>query len=258
MRWLAALGVMALAGSASAGKPVRRKEAGGEHIRLETKKGAVHVWIPPGYRLGDRGHRALRPWLLHRCRQGVEAAPAGRAVRASGRNALFIAPEAPDGLAQPVFWPELGDLLQEVRRQTGLRRPWGPVVAMVHSGGYRTAVEWLDDEILDDLVLLDAMYGDEDAFREWIAGASSRGLVVVGAETLRWTEPFARELNAQGSRPDPRQRIAGRRPRTPTARSQRLPARAVPPHGSGHEREGDPGPVRDDAAARRRRRSVTR
>ena len=190
MRWLA---VLALLGLTGAGKPVREKEAGGEHIRLETKQGAVHVWIPPGY-VSETAGIALyvhgyytdvdKAWKQHRL-----AAQFAR----SHRNALFIAPEAPDGLAQHVFWPDLGDLLQEVRRQTGLRRPWGPVVAMVHSGGYRTAVEWLDDELLDDLVLLDAMYGEEDAFGDW-SRAGQHHLVVVGAETLRWTEPFAREL----------------------------------------------------------------
>ena len=167
-----------------------------DSIRIETDHGAVHVWIPPDY-VSETAGIALyvhgyytnvdKAWKEHRLAEQF---------RASGRNALFIAPEAPDGLAQRVFWPELGDLLLEIRRQTGLRRPWGPVVAMVHSGGYRTAAAWLDDEILDDLVLLDAMYGEEEAFRDW-ARAPRHHLVVVGADTLRWTEPFARELGMQ-------------------------------------------------------------
>lgn len=201
MRWLAVVALLALMG---AGKPVRKKEAGGEHIRLETKKGPVHVWIPPGY-VPETAGIALyvhgyytnvdKAWKEHRLAEQF---------RASGRNALFIAPEAPDGLGQHVFWPELGDLLREVRKQTGLRRPWGPVVAMVHSGGYRTAVAWLDDDLIDDLVLLDAMYGDEEAFRDWMAADDSRGLVLVGADTLRWTESFAREqqLREVGEIPD--------------------------------------------------------
>jgi hypothetical protein len=190
MRWLAVVALLALMG---AGKPVRKKEAGGEHIRLETNKGAVHVWIPPGY-VSETAGIALyvhgyytnvdKAWKEHRLAEQFAR---------SGRNALFIAPEAPDGLGQHVFWPELGDLLREVRTQTGLRRPWGPVVAMVHSGGYRTAVAWLDDDLIDDLVLLDAMYGDEEAFHEWMVADDSRGLVLVGADTLRWTESFARE-----------------------------------------------------------------
>ena len=188
MRWFAVLAALLLMGA----KPVRSKEAGGEHIRIETASGAVHVWVPPGYRSETAGIALYvhgyytdvdTAWKEHRLADQF---------RASGRNALFIAPEAPNGLGQKVFWPELGDLLLEVRRQTGLRRPWGPVVAMVHSGGYRTAAAWLDDDLLDDLVLLDAMYGDDEAFRDWMQGPRRR-LVVVGADTLRWTEPFARE-----------------------------------------------------------------
>lgn len=176
-----------------AGKPVRSKEAGGEHIRLETDRGPVHLWLPPGYRSETAGIALYvhgyytgidRAWKAHRLAEQF---------RASGRNALFIAPEAPDGLRQPVFWPDLAELLQEVRRQTGLRRPWGATVALVHSGGYRTAAAWLDDDLLDDLVLLDALYGEEDAFRDW-ARAPPHRLVVVGADTLRWTEPLARDL----------------------------------------------------------------
>ena len=192
MRWLAVLALLALAG---AGKPVRTREAGGEHIRLETAKGAVHVWLPSGYRAESAGIALYvhgyytdvdRAWKQHRLAEQFAA---------SGRNALFIAPEAPDGLAQQVFWPELDELLFEVRKQTGLRRPWGPVVAMVHSGGYRTAAAWLDDELIDDLVLLDALYGDEEVFRDWIGPGSPHGLILVGADTLRWSEPFARETD---------------------------------------------------------------
>ncbi|HEU5058963.1 MAG TPA: hypothetical protein VFU21_20660 [Kofleriaceae bacterium] len=193
MRWVAALVVVALASAAWAGKPARTQEAGGEHIRIETDRGPVHVWVPPGYRSETAGIALYvhgyytnvdRAWKQHRLAEQF---------RASGRNALFIAPEAPGGLAQKVFWPDLGDLLHEVRRQTGLRRPWGAVVAMVHSGGYRTAAAWLDDDLLDDLVLLDAMYGEEEAFGDWTR-APGHNLVLVGADTLRWTEPFARDL----------------------------------------------------------------
>jgi len=209
MRWLAALGVMALASTAAAGKPVRTKEAGGEHIRLETDHGAVHVWIPPGY-VSETAGIALyvhgyytdvdKAWKQHRLAEQF---------RATGRNALFIAPEAPDGLAQPVFWPELGDLLLEVRTQTGLRRPWGPVVAMVHSGGYRTASAWCAQDLVDELVLLDALYGDEEVFGAWVGDRRHR-LIVVGAETVRWTEPFARELamRAFDQIPDRAERVA--------------------------------------------------
>lgn len=190
MRLVAALVALALMG---AGTPERSIEAGGEHIRIETAHGAVHVWTPAAYAPATAGVALYvhgyytdvdRAWKQHHLAEQF---------RASGRNALFIAPEAPDGLRQKVFWPQLGDLLREVSRQTGLRRPWGPVAALVHSGGYRTAAGWLDDERLADLVLLDALYGEEEAFADW-ARAPGHRILVVGADTLRWTEPFAREL----------------------------------------------------------------
>jgi len=200
--------VLALLVLTAAGRPVRTREAGGEHIKIQTEHGAVHVWLPAAYDAPSAGIALYvhgyytdvdRAWKQHHLAEQFAA---------SGRNALFIAPEAPDGLAQPVFWTELDELLHEVTRQTGLRRPMGPVVAMVHSGGYRTASAWLDDELLDDLVLLDALYGDEDAFREWIAAGWLHGLILVGADTLRWSEPFAREndlrlLDAIPVRADP-------------------------------------------------------
>jgi hypothetical protein len=175
---------------------VRTREAGGEHIKIATEHGAVHVWTPRDYRAESAGIALYvhgyytsvdRAWKEHHLAEQFAA---------SGRNALFIAPEAPDGLAQDVFWPELDELLHEVRRQTGLRRPFGPVVAMVHSGGYRTAAAWLDDELVDDLVLLDALYGEEQTFADW-GHAPDHHLIVLGADTLRWTEPFARENRLQ-------------------------------------------------------------
>jgi len=189
--------VLALLALTGAGKPVRTREAGGEHIKIETEHGAVHVWLPAAYDPKSAGIALYvhgyytnvdRAWKEHRLAEQFAA---------SGRNALFIAPEAPDGLKQDVFWPELDELLHEVTRQTGLRRPWGPVAAMVHSGGYRTAGAWLDDEIVDDLVLLDALYGDEQTFADW-ARAPDHLLILLGADTLRWTEPFARENHVHG------------------------------------------------------------
>ncbi len=179
------------------GDPVTRApEAGGEHIRIATSRGPVHMWIPPGYRQ-ERAGIALyvhgyyihvdRAWTEHRLAEQF---------RASGRDALFIAPEAPAGGGEEVSWPVLGELLLEIRRRTGLRRPWGPVVALAHSGGYRTALAWLEHRPLEQVVLIDALYGEEDAFRAWLEqprGPAGNQLMLVGGDTIRWTEPFVRE-----------------------------------------------------------------
>jgi hypothetical protein len=188
---VAALLVIALAAPLTA-------HADGEHIRITTPRGPVHIWRPPGYRAETAGIALYvhgyytgidRAWREHRLAEQF---------RASGRNALFIAPEAPAGMRDPVYWPVLGELLIEVRRQTGLRRPWGPVVALAHSGGYRTAMAWLEHRQLEQIVLIDALYGEEAAFRAWLdePGPPARQLVLVGGDTVRWTEPFVRELAA--------------------------------------------------------------
>ena len=189
--------LMAMALPAAADPVTRVEEAGGHHIRIATQRGPVHVWIPPGY-AQERAGVALyvhgyytgvdRAWTEHRLAEQF---------RASGRNALFIAPEAPAGLADEVSWPALGELLIEVRRRTALRRPWGPVVALAHSGGYRTALAWLDHRALEQVVLIDALYGEEAGFRAWldqVRGPASQ-LILVGGDTIRWTEPFVRELS---------------------------------------------------------------
>jgi hypothetical protein len=178
------------------GAVARSAEAGGQHIRILTSRGPVHVWIPAGHRQ-ERAGIALyvhgyyihvdRAWTEHRLAEQF---------RASGRDALFIAPEAPAGGGEDVSWPVLGELLIEIRQRTGLRRPWGPVVVLAHSGGYRTALAWLDHRPLEQVVLIDALYGEEDAFRAWLdqpRGRAGNQLLLVGGDTIRWTEPFVRE-----------------------------------------------------------------
>jgi hypothetical protein len=182
--------------------PAPEHEAGGAHLRLATAHGPVHVWMPDGYRQEDAGIALYvhgyytgvdRAWTEHRLAEQF---------RASGRNALFIAPEAPAGGGDEVSWPLLGELLVEVRRQTGLLRPWGPVVVLAHSGGYRTAEAWLEHRALEQVVLIDALYGEEDAFRSWLEeprGGQPNQLLLVGGDTIRWTEPFVREPGPAGA-----------------------------------------------------------
>jgi hypothetical protein len=178
------------------GVVARSAEAGGEHIRIATSRGPVHVWIPAGYRQ-ERAGIALyvHGYYIHVDRAWTEHRLAGQ-FRDSGRNAMFVAPEAPAGGGDDVSWPVLGELLIEIRQRTGLRRPWGPVVALAHSGGYRTALAWLDHRPLEQVVLIDALYGEEDAFRAWLdqgRGRDGNQLLLVGGDTILWTEPFVRE-----------------------------------------------------------------
>ena len=99
--------IAAMSGTAAADPVVKSAEAGGQHIRLATEHGPVHLWMPPGYRQETAGIALYvhgyytdvdRAWTEHRL---------AAQFRDSGRNALFIAPEAPAGAADEVRWPLL-------------------------------------------------------------------------------------------------------------------------------------------------------
>jgi len=176
---------------------LERAVAAGQSWRLDTPSGPVHVWVPLGYHPDGAATVVYvhgyytdidKAWVNHRLAQQFALA---------GINALFIAPEAPSGTRQQVFWTSLGDLLLEVQRQTGVARPMGPVIAVGHSGGFRTLFAWMDYPGLDIVVSMDAMYGELDTWREWLDGAPRRRLIVVGDDTVRWTEELARELGDQ-------------------------------------------------------------
>ncbi len=160
--------------------------AGGRHWRIGTENGVVHVWRPAGYRWETAGTvvylhgyyiNADQAWLDHRLAEQF---------RDSKQNALFIVPEAPSWRGEDVFWKDLGELLHRVSRVTRLRIPDGPVVAVAHSGAYRTVQAWLPYERLDLLVMLDAMYGSPAPYQEWLTEgprARAKRLIMVGIET---------------------------------------------------------------------------
>jgi len=167
--------------------------AGGKHWRFETDYGPVHVWMPPDYWHPKAGivvyvhgfwTNVDDAWTEHRLAEQFLA---------SKQNALFIVPEAPSGLHDGTRWPNLGDLIREVRKQTKVRRPWGHVVVIGHSGAYRTMTNWLDYRHLDHLILLDALYGREEEFDRWLnARRRSNRMIIVAADTIKVAEPFVR------------------------------------------------------------------
>jgi hypothetical protein len=168
--------------------------AAGRSWRLTTARGPVHVWQPEGY----HGDGAATVVYVHGYYTDVDGAwteyqlPEQFAL--SGINALFIAPEAPSGSRPPVYWTSLAELVRTVHAATGVPRPSGPLVAIGHSGAYRTLMEWLDYPLLETVVLVDAMYGEIEAFRDWLEAAPSRRLINIGDDTVRWTEDLAHEL----------------------------------------------------------------
>jgi hypothetical protein len=136
--------------------------------RIETANGPVRIFTPDGYDPSRAGTCVYvhgwtttvdEAWLKHRLPEKFAA---------SRQNAAFIAVEAPTGPGQGVRWSSLGALLDEVERQLPIKCT-GPVGAMVHSAGYRTLAQWLDDDRLVHATLLDALYGFVDLYRIWMS-----------------------------------------------------------------------------------------
>jgi hypothetical protein len=167
--------------------------AGGTHWRIVTAQGAVHVWVPPGY---DR-ETAGTVIYVHGYYTDADGAwrdhELARQFKASHQNAMFIVPDAPAGNDDSVQWPALKDLRHAVAR-ANIHLPDGPVVVMGHSGAFRTVMQWVDHHLVEQIILLDAMYAGESAFDAFIDSgkhADEHKLIVVGASTAQESAGFA-------------------------------------------------------------------
>ena len=185
-------------------RPKGDEEAGGTHWRFETPHGPVHVWIPQDYDPVTAGIVVY----VHGLFATVDAAWAEHKLAdqfaQSRKNALFVACEAPESGDQEPFWDSLTALVDAVAaflRTADELAPQVPDVVVVgHSGAYRTLALWLNEPIRH-LVLLDALYGNEDEFAGWIEaskpsvdGRFTRQLTIVADDTYRWVEPFLRRF----------------------------------------------------------------
>ena len=167
---------------------------GGKHFRIKTARGAVHVWVPPDY---DR-ETAGTVIYVHGYYTDADGAwrehDLARQFKASRQNAMFIVPDAPAGNDDEVQWPALKDLRRAVTR-ANIHLPDGPVVVIGHSGAFRTVMQWVDHRLVDQIILLDALYAGEAAFDEFIASgkrADDHKLIVVAASTAEESSSFAR------------------------------------------------------------------
>lgn len=162
------------------------------HQRLETPRGALHLYRPAGFSSETAGTVIY----VHGYYTSVDDAWTDHALArqfdASGRNALFVVPEAPRGDDEAVRWPSLEQLLAAVEREGGLEIPAGPLVVVAHSGGFRSLQGWLDSGKVDGVVLLDGLYGAESELARWLdqGGNHPGSLVLVGADTTRRIERF--------------------------------------------------------------------
>jgi len=194
-RWLR-VGVVMLAVLAwplvvSADAPAAEHTAA--HWRLATSRGPVHVWIPATY---DR-ETALTVVFVHGYNTDVDSAWADyhlpEQFARSGLNAMFIACSAPTSLNRSVNWPSLSALLRTVATGIDQPLPKGELVAVGHSGAYRTLVLWLPNPELRTLVLLDAAYGEEDHFMAWTRDDQHHRLINVASDTIQesnWIHAF--------------------------------------------------------------------
>jgi hypothetical protein len=193
------LGV-ALAGEAKivpppdAANPVATAVAAGRHVRIDGPRGPIHVWIPASYH-ADTGASII---YIHGYFDDADTAWTGHQLpqqfALSALNALFIVPEAPVAQKVPINYPDLGELLRIVEDATGVTRGAVLTAAVGHSGAFRTLQAWLDEPLLDQLVMIDAMYGDEDAIVGWVRASPRHRLIFVGEDTLLATESVADKL----------------------------------------------------------------
>ena len=168
--------------------------AAGRHVRIDGPRGPIHVWIPASYR-ADTGATVI---YVHGYFDDADTAWTGHQLAQqfalSALNALFVVPEAPVAQKTPINYPDLGELLRLVEDATGATRGAALTVAIGHSGAFRTLQSWLDEPLLDQLVMVDAMYGDDDLIIAWLRASQRHRLIFVGEDTLLATEAVADKL----------------------------------------------------------------
>ena len=193
---LSSWAVASVVAAAPRGAIANPRVAGGEHWRLQTPGGRVHVWQPAGYEPLTAGIVLY----VHGFSTDVDAAwerqKLARQFEASRRNAVFVVPEAPTSSQDPVRWPSLNTLLTTVGSQLALTWPSGPLVVVGHSGAHRTIVHWLKAPEVSQVVLLDAVYGEGmvEALRAWLLAGRGRLILVDTAATAKNAERVVQGL----------------------------------------------------------------
>ncbi len=178
-----------------AGGKLEKKEdqvAGGTHWRIETDAGAVHAWVPAGYDRETAGTVVYVHGYYTNSDGAWRSYELAKQFRASKQNALFIVPDAPSGNGEVVKWPALTDLRRAMAR-ANIRIPDGPTVVMGHSGAFRTVMKWVDHKVVAQVILLDALYGGEKSFDDFIGTgkrADHHKLIVIGADTAEESRGF--------------------------------------------------------------------
>jgi hypothetical protein len=166
-----------------------------DDLRLDTEHGPVHVWRPAGYDPRTAGIVVYVHGFFTSLDQAWAGDHLAEQFQASGRNAVFIAPEAPQSTHDAISWDSLEALLHAVEEAAPFPLPGGPLVVVGHSGAYRTILAWLHEPRLQCVILLDGMYGGQAEFHAWLRvpprGPSHR-MILVAIDTWRRSNRFAR------------------------------------------------------------------
>jgi hypothetical protein len=175
------------------GDPLDERVHAGRHWRLDTGRGAVHVWVPADYDAAT----AAAVVFVHGYWVGVDEAwdsyRLAQQFALSGVNAMFITPDAPSAKWEPIAWPSLADLVRTVADRVDVAMPDHRLVAVGHSGAYRTLAPWLANPALDTVVLLDALYADYGVL-SWVRASRQHRLVNIVYETSRFSDYLHRRL----------------------------------------------------------------
>jgi hypothetical protein len=182
----------------------------GRHWRLDTARGAVHVWVPADYHAATAATVVFVHGYWIHVDDAWESYRLAQQFALSGINALFIAPDAPAAKWEPLAWPSLAELVRTVADSVEIAMPARRLAVVGHSGAYRTLAAWLPNPALDTVVLLDAAYVDYGLL-PWLRGDRQRRLVNIVYETGRYSDYLHARLPST-------RRVAGLSERLPDAR----------------------------------------
>jgi len=192
--WAIAGSAPKLAPPAADAHPLTVAVNAGKHVRIDGPHGAIHVWVPPSYH-ADTGATIV---YLHGYYDDADSSYIGHHLpeqfAMSALNAIFIVPETPSAAKTPINYPDLGQLLQLVEDKTGVSRGMALTAVVGHSGAFRTIDAWLDEPLVDQLVMIDSMYANEEQIEAWFRASPRHRLITVGEDTLQWNEQLLKDM----------------------------------------------------------------
>jgi hypothetical protein len=166
----------------------------GREWRIETTRGPIHVWVPASYDASTAATVVFVHGYWIDIDHAWEDYRLPQQFALSGINAMFIAPEAPLNKRDMIAWPSLRALVASVATQLdGIHMPTKRLIAMGHSGAYRTLAAWLPNDGLDTVVLLDAVYG-EYSFAPWARESKQHRLINIAFETGKYSDRLHRMI----------------------------------------------------------------